>query len=75
MSMNTVMSGFQQVHTGMSEGSFTEHELLFIIQLCEAVIRDTRKVLGQETCKMQNTVPAEILAVGVASDSLNPVTL
>jgi hypothetical protein len=52
MSMQQVEAGFAQVAAGMRKGKFTQREMEFIIQVCDALIRDTRKVLDRGPAKI-----------------------
>jgi hypothetical protein len=50
--MQEVERGFSIVSAGMRKGKFTRREMEFIIQVCEALIRDTRKVLDSGPAKI-----------------------
>jgi len=52
MSFQQIESGFAQVAAGMRNGKFTQREMKFIIDICEALIRDTRKVLDRGPAKI-----------------------
>jgi hypothetical protein len=50
--MDQVERGFNMIASGMRGGTFTKREMEFIIQMCQALINDTRKVLDRGPVKI-----------------------